>query len=628
MQPYLAESVEPNAELTEWTLKLRPDVTFHDGTPLNAEAMKTVFDDYLKAPGTNTAGGLADGRDGRWSTTSPCTYQLSKPNSAFARPARPGRRLALLAHRRRCRRRGRRLQARRHRPVRVRLVGARQPARGEEEPELLAGGPALPGRDRVPADPRRGHPHLQPVVGRHRRAADAAPELGSPGSATSRASTATSSSATPPASTSSTPPSRRSTTCGCARRSPWPSTRSRSSRSRAAPASCRPSTQIFSEDDPYWSRGGRPTPGRRTTPTAAQRAHRRVHQRPRALGRQGGGRAGRLPLRLPARPEPGRPGSALPVVLGRDRASRSSSARSSRPPTSSEALAGDYQAKCFRAGLDRDPLPDAAGRVRRRERLNFTELHRPADRRPTSTSWRATADLAERQALGRGDLDRPSTRSSPMTLPRRHAGGAGRAGGREGHRRLDVPRRDQGQRTSRAPPPCGRFVWTHRVAPDGAAPREQATVRTERWHWLLRRLPAMVATLAGRLVPDVPPDQPAPGRPRRADPRRRGRQRPRGGRRRCARTCASTTRCPSATSTGCGDAVTGDLGRSYRTGQEVQRGHHRAPAGHPRGRRAGDLPRPGRRHPARHAVGLPGRAAAPTASSPAPASACWPCPAS
>jgi len=60
MHPYLAESIEPNAELTEWTLKLRPDVTFHDGTPLNAQALKTVFDDYLKAPGTNTAGGLAD----------------------------------------------------------------------------------------------------------------------------------------------------------------------------------------------------------------------------------------------------------------------------------------------------------------------------------------------------------------------------------------------------------------------------------------------------------------------------------------------------------------------------------------------------------------------------------------
>lgn len=37
--PQLAESLEPNDDYTEWTLKLRPDVTFTDGTPLNAEAV-------------------------------------------------------------------------------------------------------------------------------------------------------------------------------------------------------------------------------------------------------------------------------------------------------------------------------------------------------------------------------------------------------------------------------------------------------------------------------------------------------------------------------------------------------------------------------------------------------------
>jgi peptide/nickel transport system substrate-binding protein len=38
-EPQLAESLEPNADATEWTLKLRPDVTFSDGTPLDAEAV-------------------------------------------------------------------------------------------------------------------------------------------------------------------------------------------------------------------------------------------------------------------------------------------------------------------------------------------------------------------------------------------------------------------------------------------------------------------------------------------------------------------------------------------------------------------------------------------------------------
>jgi peptide/nickel transport system substrate-binding protein len=38
-QPYLAESLEPNDDFTEWTITLRPDVEFHDGTPLTAEVL-------------------------------------------------------------------------------------------------------------------------------------------------------------------------------------------------------------------------------------------------------------------------------------------------------------------------------------------------------------------------------------------------------------------------------------------------------------------------------------------------------------------------------------------------------------------------------------------------------------
>jgi peptide/nickel transport system substrate-binding protein len=38
--PELAESVLPNGDFTAWTLRLRPDVLFHDGTPLDADAVK------------------------------------------------------------------------------------------------------------------------------------------------------------------------------------------------------------------------------------------------------------------------------------------------------------------------------------------------------------------------------------------------------------------------------------------------------------------------------------------------------------------------------------------------------------------------------------------------------------
>ena len=46
--PYLAESIEANDELTEFTIKLRPNVTFHDGTKLTAQVQKEAFDEFLK----------------------------------------------------------------------------------------------------------------------------------------------------------------------------------------------------------------------------------------------------------------------------------------------------------------------------------------------------------------------------------------------------------------------------------------------------------------------------------------------------------------------------------------------------------------------------------------------------
>ena len=37
--PYLAESITPNADYTVWTIKVRPGITFHDGTPLDGAAV-------------------------------------------------------------------------------------------------------------------------------------------------------------------------------------------------------------------------------------------------------------------------------------------------------------------------------------------------------------------------------------------------------------------------------------------------------------------------------------------------------------------------------------------------------------------------------------------------------------
>lgn len=42
--PNLAKSITPNADSTVWTIKLRPGIKFHDGSPLNADAVKVQLD--------------------------------------------------------------------------------------------------------------------------------------------------------------------------------------------------------------------------------------------------------------------------------------------------------------------------------------------------------------------------------------------------------------------------------------------------------------------------------------------------------------------------------------------------------------------------------------------------------
>jgi peptide/nickel transport system substrate-binding protein len=47
--PYLAESVVPNAAYTAWTITLRPNVVFHDGTPCNGAALLTNLQAQAKS---------------------------------------------------------------------------------------------------------------------------------------------------------------------------------------------------------------------------------------------------------------------------------------------------------------------------------------------------------------------------------------------------------------------------------------------------------------------------------------------------------------------------------------------------------------------------------------------------
>ena len=60
IRPYLAQSIIPNEDHSVWRMTLRPNVRFHDGTALDAAAVKWNFDTLHKAPGTVTFGAVRD----------------------------------------------------------------------------------------------------------------------------------------------------------------------------------------------------------------------------------------------------------------------------------------------------------------------------------------------------------------------------------------------------------------------------------------------------------------------------------------------------------------------------------------------------------------------------------------
>ena len=54
-QPYLAQSITPNADYTVWTITVRPDIKFQDGTPLTGAAITTMFNAHLASALTQPA---------------------------------------------------------------------------------------------------------------------------------------------------------------------------------------------------------------------------------------------------------------------------------------------------------------------------------------------------------------------------------------------------------------------------------------------------------------------------------------------------------------------------------------------------------------------------------------------
>ncbi|MFA5566754.1 MAG: ABC transporter substrate-binding protein [Acidimicrobiia bacterium] len=83
IHPYLAESIEHNDDLTEWTITLREGIKFHDGTDLTSEVIKKNFDNYLNAEGARSAADAALIEEIRIDDPLTYTYVLKQGNAAF-----------------------------------------------------------------------------------------------------------------------------------------------------------------------------------------------------------------------------------------------------------------------------------------------------------------------------------------------------------------------------------------------------------------------------------------------------------------------------------------------------------------------------------------------------------------
>jgi len=82
IQPYLAESLTPNATFDQWTMTLRPGVSFHDGTALTAQVVRNNFA-ALQASSL-TGGALKGVRSVTATDDRTVVFLLGGPTTGFA----------------------------------------------------------------------------------------------------------------------------------------------------------------------------------------------------------------------------------------------------------------------------------------------------------------------------------------------------------------------------------------------------------------------------------------------------------------------------------------------------------------------------------------------------------------
>ena len=83
--PYLAESFTPNDDFSQWTVKVREGISFHDGTPLNAEALQINFETQRADPLVGLAVKPFFPAENATELIDDLTikYNLSEPNAQF-----------------------------------------------------------------------------------------------------------------------------------------------------------------------------------------------------------------------------------------------------------------------------------------------------------------------------------------------------------------------------------------------------------------------------------------------------------------------------------------------------------------------------------------------------------------
>lgn len=81
LSPWLAESVTPNDDATEWTIVTKEGVTFHDGTPFNAEAVAANIQARLDSPLTALSNGPVESAEVIDETTA--VVHMNEPWAAY-----------------------------------------------------------------------------------------------------------------------------------------------------------------------------------------------------------------------------------------------------------------------------------------------------------------------------------------------------------------------------------------------------------------------------------------------------------------------------------------------------------------------------------------------------------------